>query len=144
MHEFVALHREEIIRRCKARAVARSSPAPPCAEIDHGVSLFLDQLIDALRPGESFSPEIGRSALLHGHERLLQGLSISQVVHDYGDVCQSITDLAIELDAPISTDDFRTLNGCIDEAIAGAVTQYAREASQSAIAGETARGSERI
>jgi hypothetical protein len=31
-------------------------------------------------------------------------------VHEYGDVCQSITDLAVELGAPISTDDFRTLN----------------------------------
>jgi len=48
-------------------------------------------------------------------------------VHDYGDVCQSVTDLAVELAAPISTDDFRTLNRCLDDAIAGAVTEYARE-----------------
>ena len=29
--------------------------------------------------------------------------------------------------APISVDDFRTLNRCLDDAIAGAVTEHARE-----------------
>ena len=56
----------------------------------------------------------------------LKDFTISQVVHDYGDVCQSVTDLAVEKDAPISPDDFRTLNRCLDDAIANAVTEYAR------------------
>jgi hypothetical protein len=47
------------------------------------------------------------------HDLLLQGFTVSQVVHDYGDVCQSITDLAVEVNAPISTDDFRMLNRCL-------------------------------
>ena len=45
--------------------------------------------------------------------------------------------------APISTDDFRTLNRCLDDAIAGAVTEFGREQNQSTLDGETARGSER-
>ena len=69
---------------------------------------------------------------------------MSQVVHDYGDVCQAITELAVEMNAPISTDDFRTLNRCLDDAIAGAVTEYGRERNQSTLDGETARGSERL
>jgi len=52
-------------------------------------------------------------------------------VHDYGDVCQAITELAVELNAPISTDDFRTLNRCLDHAITGTVTEYGRERNQS-------------
>src|SRR6202035_1466513 len=56
-----------------------------------------------------------------------QGFTVGQVVHDYGDICQSVTDLAVELAAPISSDDFRTLNRCLDDAIAGAVTEYAHE-----------------
>ena len=36
----------------------------------------------------------------------------------YGDICQSITALATELDAPITPDEFRTLNRCLDEVIA--------------------------
>ena len=52
---------------------------------------------------------------------------MSQVVHDYGDVFQAITELAVETRAPISTEDFRALNRCLDDAIAGAVTEYGRE-----------------
>jgi signal transduction histidine kinase len=143
LHEFIAVNRTEIIQRCRAKVATRSVPPPTDVEIDHGVPVFLDQLIDALRLGLTSSPEIGRSAVKHGHDLLLQGLTVSQVVHDYGDVCQSITDLAVEENAPISTDDFRTLNRCLDDAIAGAVTQFGREQNQSTLDGETARGGER-
>ena len=51
---------------------------------------------------------------------------MSQVVHGYGDVCQSITDLALHLEAPISVEEFRILNRCLDDAIASAVTEYGR------------------
>jgi signal transduction histidine kinase len=144
LHEFIAVYREEIIRRCRAKVATRSVPPPTDAEIDHGVPVFLDQLMDALRLGLTSSPEIGQSAVKHGHDLLLQGFTVSQVVHDYGDVCQSITELAVEKNAPISTDDFRMLNRCLDDAIAGAVTQYGRERNQATLDGEAARGSERL
>src|SRR6476469_2805229 len=89
LQEFIATQREEIIRRCRAKVSARSVPPPTKAEIDHGVPLFLDQLIDALRLGLSSSPQIERSAGQHGHDLLLKGFTVSQVVQDYGDVCQS-------------------------------------------------------
>jgi hypothetical protein len=119
-------------------------PPPTAAEIDHGVPVFLDQLVDALRLGLTSSPEIGRSAVQHGHDLRLQGFTVSQVVHDYGDVCQAITELAVEMNAPISTDDFRRLNRCLDDAIASAVTEYGREGNQSILDGATAHGSERL
>ena len=144
LYEFIAVNRGEIIRRCRAKVATRSIPPATEAEIDHGVPVFLDQLSDALRLGQITSPEIGRSAIKHGHDLLRQGFTVSQVVHDYGDVCQAITELAVELNAPISTDDFRTLNRCLDDAIAGAVTEYGRERNQSGIDGESARGSERL
>jgi len=144
LHEFVAAHREEIIGRCRMKVAARSVPPPTQAEIDHGVPLFLEQLVDALRLGVLSSAEISHTALLHGHDLLLRGFTVSQVVHDYGDVCQAVTDLAVELNAPISTEDFRTLNRCLDDAIAGAVTEYGRERNQCTLDGETARGSERL
>jgi signal transduction histidine kinase len=144
LHKFIALNRDEIIRRCRAKVATRSIPPPTEAEIEHGVPVFLSQLEKALRLGETTSPEINTSAVAHGHDLLVRGFTVSQVVHDYGDVCQAITELAVELDAPISTDEFRTLNRCLDEAIAGAVTQYGRERIQSGIAGESARGTERL
>jgi signal transduction histidine kinase len=144
LHEFIAINREEIIRRCRVKVAARSVSPPTDAEIDHGVPVFLDQLTDMLRLGQITTPEISTSAIQHGHDLLLQGFTVSQVVHEYGDVCQAITELAVELHAPISADDFRKLNRCLDDAIAGAVTEYERERNQSGVDGESARGSERL
>ena len=150
LHEFVTLNREEIITRCRAKVVSRSVPPPTSAEINHGVPVFLDQLVCALSPGStakmtnSTNQEINSSAVRHGHDLLLQGLTISQVVHDYGDICQSITELALETGVPISIEDFHTLNRCLDDAIAGAVTEYGRERMESTLAEETTRGSERL
>jgi signal transduction histidine kinase len=144
LDEFITVHREKIIGRCQMKVATRSVPPPTQAEIDHGVPLFLEQLVDALRLGVLSNAEIRQTALLHGHDLFFQGFTVSQVVHDYGDVCQAITELAVELNAPISTEDFGTLNRCLDDAIAGAVTEYGRERNQSTLDGETARGSERL
>jgi signal transduction histidine kinase len=144
LHEFISSHRDEIIRRCRAKVATRSIPPPTTAEIDHGVPMFLDQLIAALRLGRSSDPEIDRSALLHGHDLLLQGFTVSQVVHDYGDVCQAITELAAETGATIAIEDFRTLSACLEAAVAGAVAEYGRERHESDVEGEAARGTERL
>jgi len=144
LYEFIGLHRAEIIRRCRAKVAARSIPPPTEAEVNHGVPLFLDQLVGALRLGLVTSPEIGESAVHHGHDLLRQGFTVSQVVHDYGDICQAITELALELSTPIGTEDFRTLNRCLDDAIAAALTEYGRERNQSTLDGEVARGTERL
>ena len=74
--------------------------------------------------------EIGSTARLHAHELLQHGYTIDRVVHDYGDLCQSITDLAVEDGMSISVDEFRTLNRCLDNAIADSVAEYANERDQ--------------
>ena len=84
----------QIIRRCRAKVGTRSEPAPTTAEIDHGVPMFLDQLLDELRHGP----------------------------------------------AP---DDFRTLNRCLDDAIAGAVTEYGRDRDRSTERDDTFEGARR-
>ena len=144
LHDFIARNRAEIINRCRAKVVTRSMPPPTEAELDHGVPMFLERLRDALQRGDVVSPDISRTAVHHGPDLRLPGFTVSQVVHDYGDVCQAITELAVELNTPISTEDFRTLNRCLDDAIAGAVTEYGRERNQSGIDGEPARGNERL
>jgi hypothetical protein len=105
--------------------------------VDNGVPLFLSQLEGILRVEQSTevretvvsdrngpSSDIGRSAALHGNQLQRLGFTVDQVVHAYGDVCQAITGLAVEQGAPISTDEFRTLNRCLDNAIADAVTAF--------------------
>jgi signal transduction histidine kinase len=144
LQDFIAGHHEEIVSRCRAKVATRSVPPPTAAEIDHGVPLFLEQLVHALRFGLDSSGEIATGATQHGHDLLLQGFTISQVVHDYGDVCQSVTELAVETGTDISAEDFRVLNACLDNAIAGAVTQFGRERQRSDVEGESARGTERL
>jgi hypothetical protein len=95
LHEFIVINREEIIRRCRTKVGARSVARPSEADVAHGVPVFLDQLVEVLRGHLVSNTDIARSALQHGHELLLKGFTVSQVVHDYGDVCQAITELAV-------------------------------------------------
>jgi hypothetical protein len=96
------------------------------AEDNRGIPLFLDQLIGELRDGQSRTDDITEGSGEHGRNLLRQGYTVAQVVFDYGDVCQAVSDLAVETGTHIVTTDFRTLNRCLDDAIAGAMTEYAR------------------
>jgi hypothetical protein len=136
LHEFLTTNRQLLISRCRENAARRFEPSEAKATIDHGVPLFLQQLVETLREEQNSDvrdgnaeqtpapTEIGRAAALHGAELLRQGFSVDQVVHDYGDVCQCVTALAVEQDVPVSTDEFRTLNRCLDNAIADAVASF--------------------
>jgi hypothetical protein len=143
LDEFITTNRAEIIRRCRAKVATRSEAPHIIAEIDHGVPIFLDQLLDELRDGPSADCDIAKTATQHGHDLLVQGYTVSEVVHSYGDVCQAVTELAVERQAAISPDDFRTLNRCLDDAIAGAVTEYGREHNGSNERDDTFEGARR-
>ena len=145
LHEFLTVHRDDIIARTRQKVATRIAPRPTEAELEHGVPLFLAQLAETLRREQDTSArptsgDMSRSAILHGGELKKAGFTVAQVVHDYGDVCQAVTELAIELELPISADEFKTLNRCLDEAIAQAVTEFARQRELSL----SDRGTERL
>jgi signal transduction histidine kinase len=142
LHEFLTANRDELIARCVVKVAQRAPPGVPKKELAHGVPVFLEQLIKTLRMEQTSDPtssrkvsgpsgggkpalsEISESAALHGKELLQHGFTVEEVVHDYGDLCQSITDLAFERSALVEIDEFRTLNRCLDNAIANAVTEF--------------------
>lgn len=141
LHDFLSSNRDELIRRCRSKVSKRDSPPVTATELEHGVPLFLEQLVWALRceqesPGldgdRIFGPlsktpaavESSRTAALHGKKLLDDGYSVDQVVHDYGDICQAVTELAQEKNAPVTIDEFRTFNRLLDNAIADAVSSY--------------------
>jgi hypothetical protein len=142
LHEFLTSNRTVLIDRCRVMVGSRSDPKATQAELVHGIPIFLDQLIETLTLEQSSEPQdkslsvrnargevasdVGTTAALHGRDLFLKGFTIEQVVRDYGDVCQAVTNLAVETGAPISVDEFRTFNRCLDNAIAGAVTEYAK------------------
>ena len=139
LDQFLKDNRGELIRRTRAKVGGRSSPPADAAELEHGVPLFLSQLSATLederlggpdhpdRPSHAAHSAIGESAALHGRDLLKFGFTIEQVVHDYGDVCQAVTELAAERDATLSVAEFHTLNRCLDNAIAGAVSSWSQE-----------------
>ena len=126
LHDFVRTNRAEIIARCRAKVSTRPVPCTTDVELEHGVPLFLDQLADSLLRAPGSHPAIATTAAAHAAGLLHDGFTIAQVVHNYGGICQTITEMAGESDLSITTIEFRTLNACLDDAIAGAVTEYSR------------------
>jgi signal transduction histidine kinase len=134
LDEFVIANRYAIIARAQARVATRTEPKPTSAEMKNGIPVFLDQLGDALRLAKSSDDvthdDLRKTATRHGADLFRIGLTVAQVVRDYGDVCQAITELAVEQRAPIPPDEFRTLNLCLDDAVAAAVTEYAEHGNR--------------
>jgi signal transduction histidine kinase len=134
LYEFIDANREDIISRTRERVRSPPWPSVSSREIEYGVPLLLTQLAETLRLEGTATPfasdSIGSTAARHGAELLATGFDVAQVVHDYGDVRQAITDIAIERKTPISVEEFHTLNRCLDTAIAEAVTEHTRLTAQ--------------
>lgn len=142
LHDFLTTNRDELIARCRAKVAQRARSGSSARELEHGITVFLEQLIKTLLVEQTAQPmksrkvsgpsgggrpalsEMGEAAAEHGRELLLHGYTVEEVVHDYGDLCQAITDLAYEKTIEIKVDEFRTLNRCLDNAIATAVTEF--------------------
>ncbi|MEO7135541.1 MAG: HAMP domain-containing sensor histidine kinase [Vicinamibacterales bacterium] len=143
LHEFLTTDRDAIIARARAKLTDRPWPMMATSELEFGVPLFLTQLAETLRLENTETPngdaEINNCAMKHGAELRALGFNISQVVHDYGDICQAITELALERKTAVTTEEFHVLNRCLDTAIAGAVTEHARITAEQPSTGEIER-----
>ena len=160
LYEFLMANRAELIDRCRAKVSFRS-PGAPERELPNGITEFQDQLIETLRLEQTSDPtrshkisgppggfpalsEMGETATDHGRQLLRHGYTVEEVVHDYGDFCQAVTDLAVERNEQISVDEFRTLNRCLDNAIAVAVTEFAYQRDVAAADRQTIELNERL
>jgi signal transduction histidine kinase len=138
---FLSKNRLILIDTCRQTVAARTDPKATANELIYGVPIFLDQVIETLSLEQTSDPqrslavsgvagrrsvsEVGATATRHGRELLSHGFTLDQVVRDYGDVCQAITTLAFDQGVSIEAGEFRTLNRCLDNAVADAVTEYA-------------------
>lgn len=143
LKDFVTRYREDIIKRTREKLQGRPAPIHVQSGLESGVPLFLTQLSQTLGhelTGEPFAERaLGESAAKHGAELLSLGFTVSEVVHTYGNICQAVTELAVERGMPISTGEFHTLNRCLDTAIAEAVTEHARLTAEWRASGEIER-----
>lgn len=142
LHQFLVTNKSELINRCKIQNDQRYASEKVNMNMEFGIPLFIDQLIETLRSEResmtiegqdkmsslniknSAESELRESATQHGRESSKADRTIDNLVHEYGDLCQEITKLAIERDVPIEVDEFRIFNRCLDNAIASAVTEY--------------------
>src|SRR6185437_5301987 len=162
LYNFLIANRVDLIERCKVKVAGRLTRGVIEDDLQGGIPLFLEQLIKTLEiertpepmrsrkvsgpsgGGKPVLSEIGDTAARHGRELLRHGYTVEQVVHDYGDLCQAITDLAFELDAVIEIDEFRTLNRCLDNAIANAVTEFSYQRDSLAAFSQAGAWNERL
>ena len=104
LYEFVDQNRDAIISGTRDRVRSRQWPSVAPGELEDGVPLFLTQLSETLRLEATTAPfppdAIGAAAARPGGDLVRRGFTVSQVVHDYGDICQTITALAVEQRAP--------------------------------------------
>ena len=130
LRDFLEANRDAILAQAQERVIKRSGTSTTDPDRTRGLPVFLEQLGEALRKATAHEPldhsEIQHSSHQHGEDLFRHGLTVDQVVHDYGDLCQVITGLAVKQDAAVDVDEFRTLNLCLDDAIAGAVTAYSK------------------
>lgn len=142
MHIFLAENREELERRCREKVAKRPQRFSTEIQLREGIPIFLDQLTRTLKAEEAgkmvqslaisgpadgealATSELGDSATMHGWQLLALGYSVGQVVHDYGDLCQAVSDLAVVQGEQFSIEEFRTLNRCLDNGIAEAVSEF--------------------
>lgn len=146
---FVERNRVELIARCREKMAQRYAPLPPPPSAAHGVPRFLQQLVEVLEseqvvsarkaqspPSARSAAEIGPAAAEHGAVLLQHGFTVDQVVREYGDVCQAVTELALTQNTEFSTNEFRILNRSLDDAIADAVSAHQSVAQQTMIDGQ--------
>lgn len=162
MYQFLANNADALIERCIKKVAMRPKRRATETQLRNGIPMFLSQLTRTLEaeqndkrresrqisgiPGgdNAIVSEMGVSAAAHGTALLALGYTVDQVVHDYGDLCQAITDLAVERDAPFTVDEFRTLNRCLDNAIADAVTEFSFQRDVSIAEQQSADVNERL
>ena len=138
--DFLKKNREEIISMCKKRVFEDSESKPTSTLLDQGLPIFYDEVIGVLQRTAKASEATIESkdfhiknrikkgdAAAHGRESLRLGYSISQVVHSYGAICQSITEFVGTKSFNVEAQEFQDFNYSLDCAIAEAVTEFEDE-----------------
>ncbi len=144
LHEFLVKNKDEILELTESKTLELAGTRASSAQLKRGLPIFFKQLLgillldrrttaatrEANEPALALAKDVQEEAALaesagqHGVEMLRLGYTLSHVVHAYGAMCQSITELAQMKGFLIDAAGFHALNQCLDVAIAGAVTEF--------------------
>jgi len=147
LYEFLTEYEADIIHLCRSKVLANSESKPTSEVLDKGLPFFYKELIELLKhsaegikDGDDHNKRIPEgSATEHGKESLRLGYTISQVVHAYGALCQTITEFVQTKNFKIQSPEFHDLNLALDFAIAEAVTEFEKVRSENISRDEATR-----
>jgi PAS domain S-box-containing protein len=138
--DLLEAQRDVLLKQWIARVDAALAPGGRTAvELTDHLPEFLQHLIESLRgparPSNS-SPTDGQSEAgrLHGAQRFRVGFELESVVREYGVLLHLVLDLVEEEGASVASREVRRLNDLVTNAVAEAVTEYARRHAASAAA----------
>lgn len=151
LSDFIRSHHDWLTGRARELRLGRGQP-PNDAATEQGFALFFEQLVESLeieqavgahssvavsgpQSGIPSNSKIGEIAYDQGAKFFLQGTTIDNLVHSYGDLCHSIVDLVQKESIQLQVYEFRMLNHCLDNAIATAVTEFSFQHDEAISAG---------
>lgn len=124
--EFIILNRDAILdATCAKVAQARPQTCGPDS-LRKAVPVLLSRLSALVRSAAVGASSRAGDSAVHVDDPLTLGLSVSDVIRVYADICRAVTELAMAQDAPMTVDEFRTLDQALDMAAANAVAEHAR------------------
>lgn len=132
LYEFLAENREKILAKTRRKADVVSEDKPTTAESERGLPQFYDYLTGELERAYKGLPKAAEkdegpdTTAMHGKELKRLGYTVSQVVRGYGVLALAITEATLAAKTVISADEAKTLNITMDQAVAEAVTGFAK------------------
>jgi signal transduction histidine kinase len=134
MHAFLLKNRDELLARSEITVRQRVGRRRGVGG-GEGLDRLLDRLTSTLDAAHSDEPiDITKAPSpaskawvpLHGSQGDQQELdfALSDVVHSYSDVVQTVRDVALEKGVSLGLEEFRALDECLDSAITEAVTDF--------------------
>ncbi len=130
--DLLIAERPAIVAICAEKIAEISEVKDSTSESAERLSILYDGLTAAMATedtpsGETAAMRIAQkhSAMIVARKSMQVGFTVSQVVHGYGALCQSITQFAMEHASEVITArDFQRLNYFLDVAIAETVTEF--------------------
>lgn len=143
LHHFLKNNHSLLLERCRTNAQKRRMNDAPMVDLACALPRLLTEITlrmralhnpvavnpppEVLDRGETANTQTGIAGTETGKALFALGFHIEDVVLGYGDLCQAITELAAERDAPFHVSEFRMLNLCIDTAVANAVRGFSSD-----------------
>jgi signal transduction histidine kinase len=132
LHEFMKNNRAELLRLVVLQ-LKRDAPDRPEEELAADLGRFIDEVADAVRTRDErgdgaarqSSPSVYAARL--GHERYQKGYPIGQTAKTLSALSVAVGELGGRESLAFAADEYRNFNETIDEAVATAIEQYAKD-----------------